>query len=524
MLSSFPVASSSTVAAENRTPNIVVILADDLGYGDLGCYGGKIPTPCLDRFAANGIRFTDAHSGSSVCSPTRYGLLTGRYAWRSKLKQGVLGGLSPRLIESNRMTVAAMLQSHGYHTACIGKWHLGMDWEMIPGKEVTEMGIESRGQVFNVDYSRPIRNGPNSLGFDYFYGISASLDMVPYTFIRDNRVVDFPSEDRDFLMFHGRDKGGKTRRGPTAPNFEADAVLPTLTQKSIEYIDSRATEARNGKPFFLYLPLASPHTPILPTSQWLGKSGINAYADFVMQTDAAIGEVLESLERNQLTADTLVIITSDNGCSDQAKFTELESKGHFPSGPLRGHKADIFEGGHRVPFLVRWPNGAASGDISDKLVCLTDLMATFAEINGKPLPENAAEDSFSFLSSIRKQSSDRSVSESSWPVREHLVSHSINGSFAIRQGDWKLALCRDSGGWSEPRPGSQAAVSLPAVQLYNLAKDLRETDNLYATEPNKCLELDALLERVANDGRSTPGPKQPNTTPVNIRLGMPGAK
>ncbi|MDP1796965.1 MAG: arylsulfatase [Planctomycetaceae bacterium] len=494
--------------AETTTPNIVLILADDLGYGDPSCYGGKIATPNIDRLATQGMRFTDAHTTSAVCSPTRYGLMTGRYNWRSKLQSGVLGGLSPRLIEPGRMTIASMLKERGYHTACVGKWHLGMDWTLKPGGIVTELNIEPREQVFNVDYSQPIKNGPNSVGFDNYFGISASLDMVPYTFIENDHVSVLPTEDRDFLMMHERTPNTRTRKGPTAPGFEAADVLPTLTRKSVEYIESRAPQARAGQPFFLYVPLASPHTPILPTSAWQGKSGLNPYADFVMQTDAAIGDILATLDKQQLTERTLFVLTSDNGCSPQAKFDELTAKGHHPSGPLRGHKADLFEGGLRVPFIIRWPGQVAAGTTNDHLVCQTDLIATIAEIVGGKVPENAAEDSFSFLSSLR---TDGEVK------REHLVSHSINGSFAIRRGDWKLLLCPDSGGWSAPRPGSPAAKGLPPMQLFNLHDDLGERTNLIDRHPEQSRELLALLERIVNDGRSNPGSPQRNQVPVDFR-------
>src|SRR5690606_33780932 len=259
--------------------------------------------------------------------------------------------------------------------------------------------------------------------------------------------VALPTEDRDFAMMHGRSER-RTRKGPTAPDFDAANVLPTLAQKSVEYIESRAEEARQGRPFFLYVPLASPHTPILPTADWQNKSGINPYADFVMQTDWAVGEILAALERQQLDEQTLVIFTSDNGCSPQARFDELAEHGHHPSGRLRGHKADLFEGGLRVPFIARWPGQVQAGTTSDQLVCQSDLLATFAEITGAEVPDDAGEDSLSFLATLK----------SGRPApRDHLVSHSINGSFAIRRGSWKLLLCGDSGGWSQPRPGSRQA-------------------------------------------------------------------
>ncbi len=488
--------------------NIIVILADDLGYGDPGCYGGKIATPQMDKLASQGTRFTDAHTTSGVCSPTRYSLVTGRYNWRSRLQNGVLGGLSPRLIEPDRMTIASMLKQQGYATACFGKWHLGMDWAVQGDGKVAELSIESREQVKNVDYSKPISNGPNSVGFDYYFGISASLDMVPYTFIENDHVVALPTEDRDFPMMLDRTPNSRTRKGPTAPGFEAENVLPELTRKSIEYIHQHASDARQGKPFFMYIPLASPHTPILPTKDWQGKSNLNPYADFVMQTDWSVGQIMKALDDTQLADNTLVVLTSDNGCSPQAKFEELIEKGHNPSGPLRGHKADIFEGGTRVPFLVRWPGKVAAGTTSDQLICQVDLMATFADMVGAKLPENAGEDSISFY---------KLLTTNTGSGRDHLVYHSINGSFAIRNGHWKLALCPDSGGWSEPKPNNKKNSNLPPMQLYNLKDDLGEKNNVIDQHASRVDELMKQLEKLVNDGRSTPGAPQKNTVPVNFR-------
>jgi arylsulfatase A-like enzyme len=352
------------------------------------------------------------------------------------------------------------------------------------------------------------------VGFDWYFGISASLDMVPYTYIENDRVVEFPSLDRDFLMMHGRSDGPRTRKGPAAPGFEADAVLPTLGSKCEQFIARQASSARDGKPFFLYVPLASPHTPILPNQDWQGKSRLNPYADFVMQTDSVVGKIIQALASNGLDRNTLVIVTSDNGCSPQAKFDELQALGHDPSGPLRGHKADIFEGGHRVPLLIRWTGQIPGGTTSDQLVCLTDLFATIAEILGASVPPNAAEDSFSFWPNLKTGRSSE---------RDHLVSHSINGSFAIREGSWKLALCADSGGWSPPRPGSPAARDLPPFQLFDLASDLGETRNLSEQQPDRVKSLTSLLERLVENGRSTPGPPQRNTGQVNIRSGQSDA-
>ncbi|MDB6040147.1 MAG: arylsulfatase family protein [Verrucomicrobiales bacterium] len=502
---------SASFAASDRKPNIVYILADDLGYGDVRALNpnGKIPTPNLDRLAAGGMVFTDAHSSSAVCTPTRYGLLTGRYNWRSRLKSGVLGGMSPPLIEPGRLTVPAFLQQNGYHTACIGKWHLGMEWARKPDTAPFTDDIEKGADGWRVDFSRAISRGPNSFGFDYFFGIAASLDMVPYTFIENDRVTKIPTEDNAFPMMIGR-TNGMTRRGPAAAGFEAIDVLSALTHKAVDYIEERVHK-HAGEPFFLYLPLNAPHTPIAPTKEWQGKSGLNPYADFVMQVDSEVGKVLAALNRLGAAANTLVIFASDNGCSPEAKFEELRAKGHDPSAQFRGTKADIFDGGHRIPFIARWPGHIKAGSTSDQIICLNDLFATCAEILEQKLPENAAEDSVSILPALE--------SRASRPLHEALVHHSINGSFAVRQSNWKLELCPDSGGWSVPRPGSPASKQLPEVQLYDLSVDAGETNNVLAAHPEVVARLTQILEKYVNDGRSTPGPKQANTTPVAIRRG-----
>ena len=500
---------TAAFAAAVERPNIVYILCDDLGYGDVSCLNpaGKIKTPHMDRVAREGMIFTDAHSGSAVCTPTRYGVMTGRYAWRSRLKQGVLGGLSPRLIEPGRMTVASLLKAEGSHTAAIGKWHLGMDWAKRGAGEVNALGVESREQMASVDFARPIANGVNSVGFDSFFGISASLDMVPYAYIENDRVTVLPTEDRDYPMVVGREQG-RARKGPAAPGFEVENVLPDFTKKAVAYLSERADEAKRGTPFFLYLPLASPHTPIAPTSEWLGRSGLNPYADFVLQTDHAIGEVLRALDEHGLAANTLVIVTSDNGCSPQADFPALEAKGHAPSHIFRGHKADIYEGGHRVPFLVRWPGKVAAGRTSAQTICLTDFMRTVADVLQAKLPDNAAEDSVSLLPAL--------LGKEAGPLREATVHHSINGSFAIRQGKWKLAFCPGSGGWSDPRPGQHDTSKRPLVQLFDLEADPAETRNLQGEHPDVVARLTRLMEKYVSDGRSTAGRPQSNDGDVDI--------
>ncbi len=495
-------------AAVPRVPNIVYILADDLGFGDVQSLNpkGKIPTPHLDRLAAGGLALTNAHSSSAVCTPSRYSILTGRYAWRSNLKQSVLGGFSPPLIEDGRLTVAELLRRHGYATAIIGKWHLGLEWA-TRAAAATGGAVKTKkgGGAVNantVDFTQPFRRGPTTRGFDEFFGIIASLDMPPYAYLAGDRITAVPTKERTFPWIGSAPEGEQTRPGPTAEGFDVIDVLPELTRRSVDFIARRANAARAGKPFFLYLPLASPHTPIVPTAAWRGKSGLNDYADFVMQTDAAVGEVLAALERHGLTQDTLVIFTSDNGCSPEANFHFLLGRGHDPSAGRRGHKADVFEGGTHVPLLVRWPARIPAGRRSDALIGLGDFMATCAEILGVRLPDNAGEDSVSFLPLLTGQADA--------PKRDTLVTHSINGSFAIRQGPWKLALCADSGGWSFPRPGHHATTGAPRLQLFNLERDPVELQNVVAQHPEIVRGLVARLRVIVEQGRSTPGAPQTN--------------
>ncbi len=464
------------VFAEGRKrqlPNIVYILADDLGYGDIGCLNadGKIPTPHVDRLAKEGMVFTDAHSNSAVCTPTRYGILTGRYCWRTHLKSGVLWGYSPSLIEEGRETVASVLKRHGYATACVGKWHLGL------------------GREEKTDYDKPLRPGPNDIGFDYFFGIPASLDMVPYCYVENDRPTMQPTD-----TVEASPSPAFWRGGPISPDFKHVEVMDKFLDKTVEFIDRCARETP-GRPFFVYMPLAAPHTPIVPTERFAGKSGIGVYGDFVMQIDWTVGQVVAALERNGVADDTLIIFTSDNGCSPQADYKALAEHGHNPSYVFRGHKADIFEGGHRIPFIVRWPGRIRAGSRCDETICLTDLMATAAEIVGEKLPHDAGEDSVSILDVLLGREHGR-------PLREATVHHSIDGSFSIRQDKWKLELCAGSGGWSYPRPEAAKKLGLPPVQLYDLSKDIGEKNNVYSEHPEVVERMMELLEKYKRQGHS----------------------
>jgi arylsulfatase A len=475
-------------------PNVVVVLADDLGYGDLSCLNprGKIATPNFDRVAVSGMTFTDAHSASAVCSPTRYALLTGRYAWRTRLDQGVLLGYSPPLIAPGRLTVASLLKANGYATACVGKWHLGLDWPLTAGGTA-----RNDADGWKVDYARPFGRGPTTLGFDEYFGISASLDMPPYVILENDRARSVPTVEKTWI-----------RKGPAAADFEAIDVLPALVERATTIIEHRAADAKAGKPFFLYLPLTAPHTPIEPTKPWQGKSGLSAFGDFVLQVDAALGRIVETLERNGVAENTLLIVTSDNGCAPMADMVGMRKLGHDSSAGFRGAKADVYEGGHRIPLFVRWPGRIKAGSKCMETVGLVDLTATCAELVGATLPPDAGEDSVSLLPTL--------VSRASGPIHEAVVHHSANGSFAIRQRRWKLAFCPDSGGWSTPKPGSKEAKGLPPVQLFDMAADPSETRNVAAENPEVVANLTKLMARFVAEGRSTPGPKQANDRAVKF--------
>lgn len=480
-------------------PNIVYILADDLGIGDVRAFNpdGKIATPNMDQLAAEGMRFIDAHSGSAVCTPTRYGILTGRYAWRTRLQSGVLWGYSMPLIAADRMTVASLLEKQGYATSCIGKWHLGLEWTR---KDPAIPYVDSSNEGWdNYDFAKPIVSGPNQVGFDSFFGISASLDMHPHVFIEDDHVTSVPTR-----LTEGS-KGKKFwRKGPIGDDFQHVRVLDRLTEKAVEYVNAQTAE----KPFFLYFPLPAPHKPILPEGRFQNKSGLNEWGDFVMQVDWTIGQVMRAVQSMGMTDNTLFIVTSDNGATPGADFDELGQKGHDPSAHFRGHKADIFEGGHRVAFIARWPAVVQSGAVSQETICHTDLLATAADITGFELPASAGEDSVSILP-LLTQATDG-------PVREATVHHSINGSFSIRRGKWKLCFCAGSGGWSDPRPQAVKKQKLPPRQLFDLSTDISEQKNVQADHPDVVAELTRLLEQYIDHGRSTPGVRQVNDRDVSL--------
>lgn len=480
------------VFSEAGAPNIIFILADDMGVGDVSHNGGLAPTPHIDRLAREGMRFTDAHTTSSVCTPTRYSILTGRYNWRSPLKKSVLFGLDKPLIPEDRLTVAGLLRQQGYRTGVVGKWHLGLGWQMLPdGRKREALEGPTRGGGWDIDYSKQVTGGPLALGFDESFIIPASLDMFPYVYLRDDKATRIPTVTKRWV-----------RAGPAASNFEAVDCLKDFAREARMFI--RKQSGHRGRPFFLYLPLTSPHTPIVPSARWQGKSTIGDYGDFLMETDWVVGEVLEELDEQSFTRETIVIFTTDNGTSPAAKIDQLEAKGHIPNGPYRGCKATIFEGGHRVPFVLRWPEHVEKNTVCEQTISQVDFFRTVAELTGAEVPENAGEDSFSLLPLLKEPT----LAE---PIRPYTVHHAFDGSFAIRQGQWKLILCPGSGGWSKPKPKEvNNDPAWPALQLYNLEADIAEADNLWTPDSVTAHQLVNVLVKAIRNGRSTPGTPQSN--------------
>ncbi len=474
--------------ANPNYPNIIWIMADDMGYGDVGIYNpdSKIPTPNMDRLAAEGMRFNDAHSSSAVCTPSRYSVLTGRYCWRTRLKRGVNGGFSLPLIDPARTTAASLLKRYGYTTAAIGKWHVGMEWQPLEGHEKA-FNPEHWEDEGHVDYTKPIIGGPRALGFDYFFGIAGSLDMPPYCFIENDHVVGVPSVEKSPY-------NPQQRRGPMTPGWRDEDCDPTFTEKAVGFIESHITE-NPDQPFFLYMTPAAPHRPCMPPDFAKGKSQAGPRGDMVWLVDWIVGQVMETVERLGKTENTLIMVTSDNGArpSDVDGLTH----GHKSCGELRGYKGDIWEGGHREPFIVRWPAVIERNTVCDETICLADFLATCAAIVSDPLPNHAAEDSFNLLPLLEAESGAAGT-------RSAIVHHSLDGMFSVRQGRWKLILGLGSGGFSSPQRGYAAFADAPQGQLYDMIEDWREEHNLWNERPEIVNKLTALLEDYRRSGRSMP--------------------
>jgi len=497
--------SCSHSAQEAVKPNIVIILADDLGYGDLSCQNSesKIQTPYLDKLASQGMRFTDAHSASGVSSPSRYSLLTGRYHWRGHLKSGIVSQWGDPAIESGRPTIASILKQEGYATACIGKWHLGWDWPFISGlgqkdtakrewKSVSMNGKEN-WTPDDFDWSRPLENGPVAKGFDYYFG-TGTINFPPYTWIENDHVLETPVEMLDLKDTRPPEGSWECRPGPAARDWDINNVPLRLVQKAVQWIDSRKGQ---NEPFFLYFPLPSPHAPIIPGEQFRGRSGAGAYGDYVIQTDWMAGQVIEAIERNGFKDNTIIIFSSDNGPEKYA-YPRIQNYQHYSMGALRGLKRDLWEGGHRVPFIVKYDGVIPAGTVNDHLICQTDILATVAGLIGISLPDDAGEDSFDnsrMLKSRRK----------GIPGRDHLVHHTINGSYAIRMNNWLLIEAESGDVSKEPdwlRKSRNLKADSTEMILYDLHKDPGETTNLYTMYPQKAAEMKSLLDRIRKEKSS----------------------
>ncbi|MFI4875718.1 MAG: arylsulfatase [Blastopirellula sp. JB062] len=478
-------------AAGAELPNIVILYADDMGYGDLGANNpdSKIPTPHLDRLAKQGLRMTDAHSSSGICTPSRYALLTGRFHWRKF--HGIVNSFDAPVFD-DELTMAEVLKSKGYRTACIGKWHLGWNWDEIRNPEALPDKDRRGRNVYSpaaFDWSKPISGGPLSHGFDYYFGDDVP-NFPPYAWFENDRVITTPTEP---LTITPKTAEGswEARPGPMTQDWDFYQVVPRLTERTVEWIGEQ-----KGKPgpFFLYVPFNSPHAPIVPTEQFRGKSQAGGYGDFVVQTDDGVGRILAALEQNGFGEETLIIFTSDNGAERYA-YDRIRNFDHWSSAPLRGVKRDLYEGGHHVPMIVKWPGRVPAGGVSDALCSQVDLLASVAAIVGFELPDGAAEDSYD-LSKVWQ--------ENRKSPRRSIVHNTFADQYAVRDGDWILIAAKSGAHSKVPawfdRQSKYVEDGLPG-ELYNLKRDLAQRHNQYADQPEKVKEMTALLKQIRAQGQ-----------------------
>lgn len=477
--------------------NIIYILADDLGYGDVGYLNAnsKIATPHIDKLAQQGMSFTNAYTSSAVCTPTRYGIMTGRYAWRTRLKHGVLVNFDYPLIEKNRMTVALMLKEKGYNTAMIGKWHLGHEWVRKDGKRAP--WPKRSLKETNVDFSQKVHTGINDFGFDYSFAINASADMLPYAFIENGKTVGIPNIKKG--------RKGYGRPGLMVPGWKTENIMPTFTDKAVDYITLQAKQKTT--PFFLYLPLNAPHTPIAPNQAYFNRSKAGKYGDFVTEVDANIGRILAAVEQAGIEENTVIIFTSDNG-PERIMYKRINEYQHNSSGILRGAKRDAWEGGSKVPFIVKWPAKVPANSQSDTLVSTVDFFATASDIANTAYPKSAGEDSFSFLASLKKSSLSQANSaeqKKTRSQRDAVIMHTGGGGFAIRIGQWKYIAGQGSNKGNRYKTGPNAKANNKApVQLYNLSEDPSELNNLYLVKPKIAQQLKARLMAIKASTSTAP--------------------
>lgn len=478
-------------------PNIIFILADDLGYGDVAANNSasRIPTPAMDRLAKEGMRFTDAHSPSAVCTPTRYAILTGRYCWRTSLNRGVLNGFGKALLEPDRITLPEMLRKQGYATACVGKWHLGLDLFAPNGERMNhQTNWEEQASSLQTGDQVRVENGPMKHGFDYSFILPGSLNMSPYAYVEGDNFTELASEDQPRTPHNITIISG----GPKAPGFDFEAIIDMFNEKAETLIRERA---EGDKPFFFYFPLTAPHKPVLPTPEFKDRSGYGIYGDFVMQVDDVVARLDTLLEETGLKSNTLVVMTSDNGSfmnrltegkmehTEEFTVTGYHPDTHQSNYIWRGTKADIYEGGHRVPLLVRWPEAIEPGSICDRRISLVDWFATFAGMTGHSLEDDQAEDSFSLFPLLK--------GKDGW-LRAPVITHSVGGMFAIAEGQWKLIAGNGSGGRQSPKG---KPFERP-FQLYDLGADPSETNDLIETHPDIAEQLERQLATIRTSGRS----------------------
>ncbi|MEM8912780.1 MAG: arylsulfatase [Planctomycetota bacterium] len=486
-----------TAGLAAEPPNILILYADDLGFGDLGCFNAdsKIPTVHLDRLASQGIRFTDAHSSSGICTPSRYALLTGRYHWRDF--HSIVNAFGDSVFDPNRVTMPEMLQSRGYHTAAIGKWHLGWDWNAIRHPDANAIGSGKRKawppEAF--DWTKQIPDGPLAHGFDHYFGDTV-INFPPYGWIEDDRMVRAPDRMMDTSVWKPIKEGNwECRPGPMVADWDPYENLPTTTQRGVDFIHE---QAKSDEPFFLYFAFPCPHAPIIPNDEFDGASMAGPYGDLVVETDNACGRLLEALKETDQSANTLVIFSADNGPEKYA-YARDESTGHWSAHPLRGLKRDLYEGGHHVPMIVRWPSMIQPGQVSDALVSQVDWMATLAGIVDFELPDDCAEDSHD-LSPLLSGQSDQ--------VRTHHIHNTRVDQYAIREGSWLMIDHRDgyvstrNEPW-ERRHGYDADDGLP-VELFDLSSDLGQRHNLASRFPQRIAHMKRELSRIRAQGHSAP--------------------
>jgi arylsulfatase A len=483
---------TDAVAQSIPKPNVIIILADDMGYGDVAILNpnAKTRTPHIDAMASMGMTFTDAHAPASLCTPTRYALLTGRYAWRGPLKKGVSRQYDPPLIEEGRPVLGGLFQQAGYQTACIGKWHLGWDWPLKNGGLMRDIMNDPDADAARrlevdkaVDFNGRLLNGPTTRGFHRYFGDDVP-NYPPYAFIQDDRLISTPSIQKPDSMYG--------HPGSMTPGWRLDSVLPIITQRAVAYIEEMASKQQ---PFFLFFSLTSPHVPIAPSANFRGRSGAGAWGDFVEETDASVGAIMQALQRSGITEKTLVIFSSDNGSPAQdgsrmaGAFNSVQRFGHDPNAPFRGMKTDLWEGGHHVPFFAVWPQRIRALSKIARTICQVDLMATCAEILNTPLPENAGKDGYSLVPLLTETHKRKYK-------RKETIHHSSEGFFAIRQGRWKLILAGHSGGGLVPRTQETVDGNPVDRQLYDLKKDPKESRNLILKRPKTAEKLALKLQQV----------------------------